>query len=520
MATPAPTLPRVTGRIEFRGDRGLEPRYVTVQGTQDSRGASYLSCGNDARAVYFARGYEAPVAYSTAAPALEVKSSLDLISTLANPVAATLADPSVVNDTLVSGLVKTVVMLPGGAFQATVTPATGDVATLPAIAGANVTYMWDGARWSIVGQGLVSVGPITIPDGTAAAPGLAFSSDLATGIYRPGANSFGISTSGTEAVVVDGNQNLTATNGDIIVSRPANTVAQGFWVETAAAGNGWYFYQPALTESLWLQNLGTAANTDFYFAQGSGNIINGGTGSVRNIDGSAADPSYGFRLDPNSGMYSGGADQLEFATDGTRALRINGAQNVNVTAGNLAVDVGVIQNTDGAVGAPSYTFFSDPNSGVYSAGADQVGIATSGAAGIVVNGAQSLLAYGGVALQTAAPGVTGPNAAVGLFGLDQAVQTLPNTGGAASITTTYTEVTMAAAGAPVPVSLADGTNVGQMKHITRLGGAAVAQTVVITPATYADGTTMTLAASTDGCATFYWNGTAWRTLSAVAGTIA
>jgi len=387
MTTPAPTLPRVTGRIEFRGDRGLEPRYVTVQGTQDSRGASYLSCGNDTRAAYFARGYESPVTYSALAPALEVKSSLDLISTLTNTVSATLADPSVVNDTLVSGLLKTVVMLPGGAFQATVTPATGDVATLPAIAGANVTYMWDGARWTIVGQGVVGVAPITIPDGTAASPGLAFSADSDTGIYRPGSDRFGISTSGTEALLVDNNQNVTATNGDIISSRAVNTVAQGFWVETASAGNGWYFYQPALTESLWLQNLGTAANTDLHFACGTGNIVNGGTGSVRNIDGTAADPSYGFRLDPDSGMYSGGADQLEFATGGSRALRIDGVQNVSVTAGNLTMDVGVIEATDGAVGAPSYTFDSDVDTGFYSAGADQIGVSTAGVRAMYVNGA-------------------------------------------------------------------------------------------------------------------------------------
>lgn len=46
-------------------------------------------------------------------------------------------------------------------------------------------------------------GTLTIEDGTAAAPGLAFADDLNTGIYSPGADQVAISTGGTQRATVD-----------------------------------------------------------------------------------------------------------------------------------------------------------------------------------------------------------------------------------------------------------------------------------------------------------------------------
>lgn len=46
-------------------------------------------------------------------------------------------------------------------------------------------------------------GPIVVPLGTAAVPGIQFASDLDTGIYSPGANQVGIATGGVGRLVVD-----------------------------------------------------------------------------------------------------------------------------------------------------------------------------------------------------------------------------------------------------------------------------------------------------------------------------
>ena len=56
----------------------------------------------------------------------------------------------------------------------------------------------------------------TLPDGTAAAPALAFSSDQANGVYLAGTDTVGISTGGTQRVTVDGSGNVTI-SGDLTV---------------------------------------------------------------------------------------------------------------------------------------------------------------------------------------------------------------------------------------------------------------------------------------------------------------
>ena len=63
----------------------------------------------------------------------------------------------------------------------------------------------------------------TLPDGTAAAPALAFSSDQANGVYLAGTDTVGISTGGTQRVTVDGSGNVTIT-GDLTVSGATTTV--------------------------------------------------------------------------------------------------------------------------------------------------------------------------------------------------------------------------------------------------------------------------------------------------------
>ena len=62
-----------------------------------------------------------------------------------------------------------------------------------------------------------------MPDGTAAAPALAFSSDQANGVYLAGTDTVGISTGGTQRVTVDGSGNVTI-SGDLTVSGATTTV--------------------------------------------------------------------------------------------------------------------------------------------------------------------------------------------------------------------------------------------------------------------------------------------------------
>lgn len=85
--------------------------------------------------------------------------------------------------------------------------------------------------------------------------------------------------------------------------------------------------------------------------------------------GAVGAPSYTFSADTNTGIYSPGADQVGIATNGV--LR----STWSTTAITNTIP---IVNPLGAVGTPSYTFVADTNTGIYSPGADQVGVTTGG----------------------------------------------------------------------------------------------------------------------------------------------
>ena len=85
--------------------------------------------------------------------------------------------------------------------------------------------------------------------------------------------------------------------------------------------------------------------------------------------GSAAAPSFSFDSDPDSGLYSAGANQVAISTNGVARL----TSSTTALTSALAVDVPL-----GAAATPSLTFTGDLNTGIYSPGADQVAISTGG----------------------------------------------------------------------------------------------------------------------------------------------
>ena len=94
-------------------------------------------------------------------------------------------------------------------------------------------------------------------------------------------------------------------------------------------------------------------------------------------NGTAAAPSIYFKdSGTDTGIYSPGADQVGISTGGTVRLT---ATTTGITSA-LPVDVPL-----GAVGTPSITFTGDLNTGIYSPGADQVAISTGGTSRLAVS---------------------------------------------------------------------------------------------------------------------------------------
>ncbi len=87
-------------------------------------------------------------------------------------------------------------------------------------------------------------------------------------------------------------------------------------------------------------------------------------------NGTAALPSLSFSGDTNTGMLSAGADQIGWATGGTQRLLLSTSA--------LTPTVPVLASS-GSAAAPSLSFSGDTNTGLFSLGADVIGFATNGA---------------------------------------------------------------------------------------------------------------------------------------------
>lgn len=93
-------------------------------------------------------------------------------------------------------------------------------------------------------------------------------------------------------------------------------------------------------------------------------------------DGTAGDPAVQFVSDPNTGLYRSGADQLSVSAGGTERARFSTSQ------------LGL--QPAGSAGTPVLVRIADPNTGVYFPGADRFGIATGGLLGLEVTAEQHI----------------------------------------------------------------------------------------------------------------------------------
>lgn len=93
------------------------------------------------------------------------------------------------------------------------------------------------------------------------------------------------------------------------------------------------------------------------------------TGAFKGANGSVGLPMYSFASDTNTGMYRIAADNVGISVGGTKIL--------DIAAGGLT-SLYLVQPAGTAL-LPTYTFSGDLNSGMYSIGADNIGVAIAGA---------------------------------------------------------------------------------------------------------------------------------------------
>jgi len=191
----------------------------------------------------------------------------------------------------------------------------------------------------------------SLPDGTALAPSLTFTSDPDTGMYLAGTNEIGFTAGGVELLSV-GSADVDVVTGHLNVfsNTGSDTISLG---EFSGGSN-----LAAIETSSFYALLGTGNPNDAAFirTKGTGPLILGASqgsdltiatggaitlssdltvgGDVIASDGSAGAPSLTFASDGDTGLYRVGANQIGFSAGGVELLSV-GTDDVDVITGHL-----------------------------------------------------------------------------------------------------------------------------------------------------------------------------------------
>jgi hypothetical protein len=209
--------------------------------------------------------------------------------------------------------------------------------TATALSFGNAT---DNPSYSFLGTGATTfTGPVSVSYGS----GVAFNAT------RTGINSLGAAA--VMAIATDGR---TAGDANIVPYRLNNSSS----ASTDYAFAGAEIVSPTA---------GAESGTFDVYTRNAGSITKKFTirpdGSVYHVDGSASSPSVTFTSDPDTGMYRGGTNNLNFATGGAQILNM---------------DTNGVYFNNGSASLPTISFFSDTNTGFYNITGDQIGFAAGG----------------------------------------------------------------------------------------------------------------------------------------------
>jgi hypothetical protein len=197
---------------------------------------------------------------------------------------------------------------------------------------------------------------LRIEDGTVATPGLHFTSDQDTGLYRSTTNTIDFAAGGERIMFVDANTiNISTTaSSNSIQFRTRNDGFLDYGIMNSSNGLGFNRY-----------NAG-GGFVDNALIIGRGEV----DGGVLFRDGSAATPSISFQNDTDTGIYRPNTNQLGFSTVGSVRMLIGQTSTLIYNQ---------LQSDDGSVSAPGQSFRLDTDTGIYRPGTNQVAISAGGA---------------------------------------------------------------------------------------------------------------------------------------------
>jgi hypothetical protein len=273
---------------------------------------------------------------------------------------------------------------------------------------------------------LTGLGNWQMSAGAEATPSYSFVNDTNTGMFSSASDVLDFSTGGTSRMQI--------TTSSVIFNVAA-TFNSGFVIGVGSAVAPSYSFSGDPNTGIF----SSASDVLDFSTGGASRMQITATGVIFNVAatfnsgftfgaGSATVPTYSFSTDPNTGMYSGGADVLNFSTGGTSRLSIStsgltstlqiigpdgsaatpgfrctseatgfsvpsagtlafsvaGSSQVNINNTRFATAL-PIYITDGTAGIPSYTFTSDTDTGLYLATTNTLGFAVGGISAMTIN---------------------------------------------------------------------------------------------------------------------------------------
>ncbi|MFH2071691.1 MAG: hypothetical protein ABIJ75_02445, partial [Actinomycetota bacterium] len=211
------------------------------------------------------------------------------------------------------------------------------------------------------GSNVRALNPVSLASGSAAAPGLVFTADPDTGLYRIGANQVGIAVGGVLALGVG------ASVAAAVPFRAPDGTLPATPVYSFATDTDTGAYSPS--GDVYGIAVGGVLRLSIAAAAVTSEVAVLAPTFQASASGTAAAPAVTFIGDLDTGLYRAGADVLGVATGGVARLAIGTANIVGYLP---------FVAPAGSAAAPVFTNSGDADTGAYSPGADLWGIAAGG----------------------------------------------------------------------------------------------------------------------------------------------